>query len=137
MLWLFQNVLFSFSLIVIIHYLYIYFKTTLTTPRVKDLIHCPKQKYDTLFDIIEKGNKYEYETTSLLPHSSGSGSDLGIPIENDQHIQNNNHINNSNEQVANNIHAKELMKNDLKAFLKTVGLKNQTTQHHQFSSINS
>ena len=57
MIWLLQNVVFSISLIVILHYLYIYFKATLTSPRVKDLIHCPKQKYETLFDTIQKGHR--------------------------------------------------------------------------------
>ena len=52
MLWFIQNIIFSVSLIVIIHYLYIYFETTLTAPKVKDLIHCPKQKYKSLFDTI-------------------------------------------------------------------------------------
>ena len=54
MLWLIQNIIFSISLIVILHYLYNYFETTLTAPKVKDLIHCPKQKYKSLFDTINK-----------------------------------------------------------------------------------
>ena len=54
MLWFIQNIAFSISLIVIIHYLYLYFESTLTTPKVKDLIHCPKQKYHSLFETISK-----------------------------------------------------------------------------------
>ena len=74
MIWLVQNIAFSISLIVILHYLYIYFKATLTSPRVKDLIHCPKQKYETLFETIEKGNReiqdLDYSTSSIIPKSS-------------------------------------------------------------------
>ena len=54
MWWLIQNILFSVCLIVIIHYLYIYFETTLTSPKVKDLIHCPKQEYKLLLESVHK-----------------------------------------------------------------------------------
>jgi hypothetical protein len=54
MWWLVQNIIFSVCLIVIIHYLYIYFETTLTSPKVKDLIHGPKQKYKLLLESIHK-----------------------------------------------------------------------------------
>lgn len=50
MWWLIQNILFSICLIVMIHYLYIYFETTLTSPKVKDFIHTPKQEYKILLD---------------------------------------------------------------------------------------
>jgi hypothetical protein len=33
-----------------IHYLYIYFETTLTSPKVKDLIHGPRREYKILID---------------------------------------------------------------------------------------
>ena len=54
MWWLIQNIIFSVCLIVIIHYLYIYFETTLTSPKVKDLIHGPKQEYKLLLESIHK-----------------------------------------------------------------------------------
>ena len=54
MWWLIQNIIFSICLIVMIHYLYIYFETTLTSPKVKDLIHGPRQEYKILIDSIHK-----------------------------------------------------------------------------------
>jgi hypothetical protein len=112
MIWLLQNVVFSISLIVILHYLYIYFKATLTSPRVKDLIHCPKQKYESLFDTIERGNRESTDFPSIVPQ----GSSLGIPAHLTMHSNNlpytsqhnnasgddSSNINNPNHQFSDN-----------------------------------
>lgn len=68
MWWLIQNIIFSVCLIVIIHYLYIYFETTLTSPKVKDLIHGPKQEYKLLLESIRKN----VDTTCDVPSYSQS-----------------------------------------------------------------
>jgi hypothetical protein len=126
MIWLVQNIAFSISLIVILHYLYIYFKATLTSPRVKDLIHCPKQKYDTLFETIEKGNReiqdLDYSTSSIIPKSFS----LGIPTHNNNGL--NNHRDNSYKLNDNQVDPQS-MKTELKAYLKTLGLKKQQTSN--------
>ena len=110
MLWFIQNILFSISLIVIIHYLYIYFETTLTAPKVKDLIHCPKQKYKSLFDTINTNldnaksvsaqsahlGIHSYDTSDIIPSSTPSS----IPSD---------------------------MKTDLKTFLRGIGLKSKSS----------
>jgi hypothetical protein len=91
--------------------LYIYFETTLTAPKVKDLIHCPKQKYKSLFDTINKNldnaksvptqsenlGIQSYETSDILPSSAASSS---IPSD---------------------------MKSDLKTFLRGIGLKSKSS----------
>jgi hypothetical protein len=104
MLWFIQNIIFSISLIVIIHYLYLYFETTLTAPKVKDLIHCPKQKYKSLFDTINKNldnnlgiQRDTYEPSEIIPTGGGGGS--GGPSD---------------------------MKTDLKTFLRGIGLKSKS-----------
>ena len=121
MFWFIQNIAFSISLIVIIHYLYLYFESTLTTPKVKDLIHCPKLKYKSLFETINrplsdtKDQNKEY--LGILPRNSKnsvSGLDLGL----DPGIDSN----------GPSMEPNTAMKNDLKSFLKTIGLKRQTTQ---------
>ena len=121
MLWFIQNILFSISLIVVIHYLYIYFETTLTAPKVKDLIHCPKQKYKSLFDTINKNLD-----NNIIPSSSSStgareggetrksSSSLGID---DTHVY---------DDTRND------MKTDLKAFLRGIGLKSKSASEMSF-----
>jgi hypothetical protein len=146
MLWLIQNILFSISLIVVIHYLYIYFETTLTAPKVKDLIHCPKQKYKSLFDTINKNLD-----NNLMPSGAGGGgggtgsgagtgtgtgtgggggsrtsaksssssSNLGID-DTESHVYDEKH------NLGND------MKTDLKAFLRGIGLKSSSSSETTF-----
>lgn len=118
MLWFIQNIAFSISLIVIIHYLYLYFESTLTTPKVKDLIHCPKLKYKSLFETINNQinvydtNEQNPEHLGIVPRNSKnsvSGLDTGLDS--------------NGPSMAPNT----AMKNDLKSFLRTIGLKRQTT----------
>lgn len=133
MIWFIQNIAFSISLIVIIHYLYVYFETTLTTPKVKDLIHCPKQKYNSLFETINRKLNHDSEggaasaaaaaaTRSglgIVNRKNNGGSDLG-----DDDDDNDNRASSSSSSVNRNA----AMKNDLKSFLRTIGLKKQSTQ---------
>ena len=137
MIWLLQNVVFSISLIVILHYLYIYFKATLTSPRVKDLIHCPKQKYETLFDTIQKGNRDlidDYD--SIIPKQSS----LGIPndhnaLQPQYNMNMNMNINTQyNQQPTDQPPSNDTMKTELKAYLKTLGLKKNTSLHNRSAS---
>jgi hypothetical protein len=132
MLWFIQNILFSISLIVVIHYLYIYFETTLTAPKVKDLIHCPKQKYKSLFDTI---NKNLDNNLSPSGASSGAGpgrggtrtsssSNLGIDHDEPQQPVYDERINNSSNRND--------MKTDLKAFLRGIGLKAKSSAEMSF-----
>jgi hypothetical protein len=126
MLWFIQNILFSISLIVVIHYLYIYFETTLTAPKVKDLIHCPKQKYKSLFDTINKNldnNIIPSPSASASSSTTGareggetrkSSSSLGID---DTHVY---------DDTRND------MKTDLKAFLRGIGLKSKSSSEMSF-----
>jgi len=126
MIWLVQNIAFSISLIVILHYLYIYFKTTLTSPKVKDLIHYPKQKYDTLFETIEKGNREIQDldySTSIIPKTTS----LGIPTHHNNEITH--HHDNSYKINDNPVDPQQKMKTELKAYLKTLGLKNQQSSN--------
>jgi hypothetical protein len=132
MLWFIQNILFSISLIVVIHYLYIYFETTLTAPKVKDLIHCPKQKYKSLFDTINKNldNNLQPSGASSGAGPGGGGtrtsssSNLGIDHDEPQPPVYDERINNSSNRND--------MKTDLKAFLRGIGLKSKSSAEMSF-----
>lgn len=125
MLWLIQNILFSISLIVVIHYLYIYFETTLTAPKVKDLINCPKQKYKSLFDTINKNLDNNLMSSGAgggsrtSAKSSSSSSNLGID-------DTESHVYDEKNNVGND------MKTDLKAFLRGIGLKSSSSSETTF-----
>lgn len=132
MLWLIQNILFSISLIVVIHYLYIYFERTLTAPKVKDLIHCPKQKYKSLFDTINKNLDNKAPSSSSAGGGGGgeggartsakspsSSSNLGIDDTESPVYDDKNNVGND-------------MKTDLKAFLRGIGLKSASSSEMTF-----
>jgi hypothetical protein len=50
----------SFILIVLIHYLYSFFKTTLTIPKVRDLVNKPTERYNEMIDTIKYNHDVKY-----------------------------------------------------------------------------
>lgn len=44
----------SLILIMLVHYLYSFFKTTLTVPKIKDLVNRPADAYKEMYETIEK-----------------------------------------------------------------------------------
>ncbi len=87
MWWLIQNILFSVCLIVIVHYLYIYFETTLTTPKVKDLIHCPKQEYKLLLESIHKKVDGSLYDIPVAHHVHSSLNDVNSDVKHEHQHQ--------------------------------------------------
>lgn len=137
MLWLVQNIVFSISLIVIIHYLYIYFETTLTAPKVKDLIHCPKQKYKSLFDTINKNldntrsSSSSSSSSSSCSSSSYTKNNMNGPVASS--LSTSGMTSSSIDDLGNyNDTTVNEMKNDLKTFLRGIGLKSKTSTADSF-----
>jgi hypothetical protein len=64
----------SLLLIVLIHYLYSFFKDTLTVPKIKDLVNKPAKRYDEMFDILNNSKKQSVEqqihTPSIIEHET-------------------------------------------------------------------
>jgi hypothetical protein len=76
--WAIQITLISIILIFLIHHLINFFKSTLTVPKIKDLVNNPTQKYENMYNIIKhsqtNNNNYietskneEYTMIDLLP----------------------------------------------------------------------
>lgn len=76
--WVIQVTAVSLCFIAVIHYLYIFFKTTLTVPKVKDLVNRPQQQYDELFKGLDPNNinlgMNGNNLPGLLPIGSSSSS---------------------------------------------------------------
>ena len=69
--WVIQITVISFILIFLVHYLINFFKSTLTVPKIKDLVNTP-QKYENMYNIIEKktntsSESADYTLIDLLP----------------------------------------------------------------------
>jgi len=54
--WIIKVTFISLLLIFLLHNLYIFFKTTLTSPKVKDLVNKPQSKYDEIFHSLQNKN---------------------------------------------------------------------------------
>ena len=102
--WIIQISIISIIFIFLVHHLIGFFKSTLTVPKIKDLVNSPSQKYQNIFDTINT-NSYtscnantsfnasssSYTAIDLLPTSSVTGLDTST---------------------------KDMMKDELKSFLK-------------------
>jgi hypothetical protein len=115
--WVLQVTVISLCFIAVVHYLYIFFKTTLTVPKVKDLVNRPQQQYEELF----KGITH----TSTSPHLDGSH----ISIHNNNNNTNNNTTSISElpslleHQDQDQNRDQIAMKDELKQFLKKLNNK--------------
>jgi hypothetical protein len=69
--WIIQITIISIILIFLVHYLFNFFKETLTVPKIKDLVNVPSKKYENMYNIISKNNEnnasHNYTDIDLLP----------------------------------------------------------------------
>lgn len=74
--WTMQITLISIILIFLIHHLLVFFKDNLTSPKIKDLIYAPTQKYEAIFNAMnnveskEQLNNQYITLEELIPTSA-------------------------------------------------------------------
>lgn len=102
--WIIQITIISIILIFLVHYLINFFTSTLTVPKIKDLVNTPTQRYDSMFNVIASASanntntNIRYNTADLLPSSTATSTATAITSSNNDE--------------------KTDMKNELKNFLK-------------------
>jgi len=79
--WIIKVAVISFLFIFLLHYLYSFFKTTLTSPKIKDLVNKPMRKYDSIYDSLENNQSY-------IEEDSESGSIRNALLYNSTSTQN-------------------------------------------------
>lgn len=107
--WSIKITLLSIILIFLVHYLINFFKSTLTVPKIKDLVNTPTQKYENMFNVISLSDKQNN-------NNSSNNSSNNINLSN-----NNNLSNNQVSYTEIDLLPKpdeNSMKNELKSFLK-------------------
>lgn len=67
--WLIQISIISIIFIFLVHHLIGFFKSTLTVPKIKDLVNTPSQKYQNIFDTLSHKDK-SFTDIDLLPTDS-------------------------------------------------------------------
>ncbi len=75
MLWLFQNIIISITIIILIHYLFNYLKDTYSTKKTKDLVKTQTEKYKTILDEM-MNNKNEMDENMFIFNSENMQSEL-------------------------------------------------------------
>ena len=100
--WIFQMSVISLILIILLHYLFTFFKTNLTIPKVKDLVNKPQELYEMLFNTIKSNS---------MAKNNSDGNDK-------QH---------NGDIGGNNVNNNTDMKNELKNYLKELSNSKKTS----------
>jgi len=105
LIWTIQAAVISITFIFLIHHLFGFLKSTLTVPKIKDLVNSPTQKYEDMFSILNSGRSSFLPADSILP---------SISLSNDNPYN----VSSSSSLAAATNSSSNSMKNELKNFLK-------------------
>jgi predicted PurR-regulated permease PerM len=67
--WTLQSIVISLILIVLIHYLFYFFKNTLTIPKVKDLVNKPRERYNQVISTLNNEK-------NIIPNKNNMDNEL-------------------------------------------------------------
>ena len=113
--WIIKVTMISLLLIFLLHYLYSFFKTTLTSPKLKDLVNKPQAKYNTIYN-------------SLKSAGDGGKQNLG---------EDNTNNNNNNSECTNNSNSNtSSMKDELKRYLKELNVSSNSSANSNTVNTN-
>lgn len=93
-----------------IHYLFLYLKKNLTTPKIKDLVNKPNEQYKKIYQTINNQDVIQNNNEDPIP------------------------INNQNAIMVNNDEEKEQRKNELKEYMKSLAESKNGTE--EFAKTN-
>ena len=99
--WIFKVSILSLIFIFLLHYLYSFFISTLTIPKVKDLVILPQQKYDELFNSLEQNKSVQGNNGH-----NGNGNDNLPPLP---------------SLSSSSLPSSQSMKDELIRFMKEIG----------------
>jgi len=78
--WVIKNAIISLVIIILIHYLYVFFKTNLTIPKTKDLVERPEKKYKEIYASLSANNTKPNE--EAIPKKEEQGVDMKLELKN-------------------------------------------------------
>jgi hypothetical protein len=68
--WIIKISILSLAFIFLLHYLYSFFVSTLTVPKVKDLVTLPQEKYDEMFHSLQQRTNETSATATTMTQQS-------------------------------------------------------------------
>jgi hypothetical protein len=72
LLWSIKCIIISLLLIVLVHYLFSFFKSTLTIPKMRDLVNKPIERYNEIYTTIQDGKSSLTENTKTKTNTSSN-----------------------------------------------------------------
>jgi len=130
LLWLLKISFISIALILILHYLYSFFKMTLTVPKVKDLVYRPSAKYENLLNSINNA-KAQGQLQPSQAQAHGQSQAQSQSQEHSDFSAGTSHIGGDmNANVGNS------MENELKNYLKSLKLKKVSNRQSLSGELN-
>uniref|UniRef100_A0A6C0AZX8 Uncharacterized protein n=1 Tax=viral metagenome TaxID=1070528 RepID=A0A6C0AZX8_9ZZZZ len=67
--WTLQITVISIVFIFLVHHLFLFFKSTLTVPKIKDLVNAPAKKYEEIYNTMSSSSHSLLSKGSILPSS--------------------------------------------------------------------
>ena len=114
--WIIKITIISIIFIFLIHHLIIFFRDTLTVPKIKDLVNTPTKKYEDIFNTISnneitsneiynnkifENNNLGYSEKDLLPKHDIDSMKNELKDFLKKQLNNNNNNNNNNTNKSN------------------------------------
>ena len=101
LLWSIQLIIIYLLLILLVHYLYSFFKNTLTIPKIKDLVNKPSERYNEIYKTInEKKNSSE----NSISNNEDNSTKNNMQTELKEFLQTLHNKNNIENYIVNNNH---------------------------------
>ena len=116
----------SVLLIFLIHHLFNFFKSTLTTPKIKDLVNTPNEKYKNIYNIISNNS-------NLNNNNLNNNISTVIDVDNSTSIKDLHY--NINDLIPETNNMKQELKSFLKKQLNTTTNYENYTEPFSFSSF--
>lgn len=70
--WIIKVSILSLIFIFLLHYLYSFFISTLTVPKVKDLVTLPQKKYNEMFDSLQQQQQQQIQLQRINGNNENS-----------------------------------------------------------------
>ena len=96
--WTIKITIISIILIFLVHHLISFFTSTLTVPKIKDILTSSSQKYELIYNIISKPSETQPDQQRVLPQIYNGSSSIDL---------------------LPNISSDDTMKHELKNFIKS------------------
>ena len=88
--WIIKQMVISLVIIILVHYLFVFFKTNLTVPKIKDLVNRPDKNYKEIYSTMQAQNpraplsqpKYDSTKISQLPTKKEKGDKMKLELKN-------------------------------------------------------